>query len=358
MAYLPYWLLFLLPAVMALAGREHGRRVPSGMARLTVGWIVFGLTLLAMIGLRDRVGGDWFNYLRHLEVAAGMEISEVVSGSDPGYRLLNWLAAELGGGIYTVNMIAASIFTWGLVAFCRSLPRPWLAATVAVPYLVIVVAMGYSRQGIALGFAMLGLLALQKGRITRFAIWVLIGATFHRSAVLLLPIAALTTTRNRFFAVIWIGVLSLVGYQALVERDMEDLYTNYIEREYRSEGALIRLLLNGVAGCVFLVLRKRFQQVPAARLLWLWMSLLALLLLGVYFVSPGSSAALDRMGLYLLPLQLMVFSHLPHVLRGGAALWTVAVVAYYAMVQMVWLNFAANAYAWLPYRFYLLEDGF
>ncbi|QJW84085.1 EpsG family protein [Ramlibacter terrae] len=132
-----------------------------------------------------------------------------------------------------------------------------------MPYPVIVVAMGYSRQGIALGFAMLGLLALQKGSVTRFAIWVLIGATFHRSAVLLLPIAALTTTRNRFFVVLWIGVLSLVGYQALVERDMEDLYANYIQREYRSQGALIRLLMNGAAAGLFPVLRKRLQLAPA-----------------------------------------------------------------------------------------------
>ncbi|QJW84084.1 hypothetical protein HK414_09835 [Ramlibacter terrae] len=54
----------------------------------------------------------------------------------------------------------------------------------------------------------------------------------------------------------------------------------------------------------------------------------------------------------------MVFSHLPLALRGKASAWTAAVVGYYALILMVWLNFAANAYAWLPYRFYLLEDGF
>ncbi|QJW84087.1 hypothetical protein HK414_09850 [Ramlibacter terrae] len=32
------------------------------MARLTAGWFSFGVALIAMIGLRDRVGGDWFNY--------------------------------------------------------------------------------------------------------------------------------------------------------------------------------------------------------------------------------------------------------------------------------------------------------
>ncbi|QJW84086.1 hypothetical protein HK414_09845 [Ramlibacter terrae] len=53
-----------------------------------------------------------------------MEFSQVISGSDPGYRILNWVAAEVGGGIYTVNVVAAIVFSCGLVAFCRSLPRP------------------------------------------------------------------------------------------------------------------------------------------------------------------------------------------------------------------------------------------
>ena len=80
-------------------------------------------------------------------------------------------------------------------------------------------------------------------------------------------------------------------------------------------------------------------------------------MLGLYFVLP-SSTAVDRVGLYMLPLQLVVFSHLPDVLgkqNGGKPIWVALVLAYYCAVQFVWLNFASHAKYWLPYRFYPLE---
>ena len=76
--------------------------------------------------------------------------------------LLNWFAGQNELGIWFVNTICGGIFSYGLIAFARSQPRPWLALAVAVPYLIIVVAMGYTRQAAAIGFVMLGLSALAK----------------------------------------------------------------------------------------------------------------------------------------------------------------------------------------------------
>ena len=59
------------------------------------------------------------------------------------------------------------------------------------------------------------------------------------------------------------------------------------------------------------------------------------------------------MALYLLPLQLFVFAHLPDVLgvygRRNTTFLTI-IIAYYALVLFVWLNFATNAPAWVPYQ--------
>lgn len=77
-------------------------------------------------------------------------------------------------------------------------------------------------------------------------------------------------------------------------------------------------------------------------------------------MSP-SSTAVDRVGLYLLPLQLMVFSYLPEVMGRGSgrahASWVFLVLVYYAAAEFVWLNFADTSFAWLPYRFYPLENA-
>jgi len=226
-----------------------------------------------------------------------------------------------------------------------------------VPYLVIVVAMGYSRQGSALGLVMPGLVALGRRETRWFVFWVVLGAAFHKSAVILLPVAALVATRNRYWTTLWVGVVALGAYMLLLEEAVESLVTDYVEAEYQSQGAIIRLLMNAVPAVILLLWRRRFEFSEAEAVLWRWFAIISLALLGVFLVSP-SSTAVDRVALYMLPLQLVVFAHLPDVLghrgRRNDEL-VLAVLFYYATVQFVWLNFASHAVAWLPYRFYPLE---
>lgn len=353
----PYWLLFAVPALAAVL-RPRRLRAPlaANPARWGVGWL-FALVMLALvIGLRHEVGGDWGNYFVYLDAVRGASFLEILGTGDPGYNLANWISAELGWGIHGVNLICGFSLAIGLTVLCRSLPRPWLALAVAIPYLVIVVGMGYSRQGVALGFAMLGLAALKNQRTLPFVVWVLVGATFHKTAVILLPIAALASTRNKWWTALWVGVASALAYVLFLEDSVESLYVNYLEAQYQSQGALIRLLMNALPAALLLIWRKRFAFTPAEAPLWRWLALISLGLLAVLFVSP-SSTAVDRIALYMLPLQLVVFAHLPDALgnpRSHNQKWVAAVVLYYALVQFVWLNFAVHSRGWLPYQFYPL----
>jgi hypothetical protein len=357
---LPYWLMFLVPALAALAADRDGRR-PDGTApkrRLTLAWIAAGVLLALAVGYRYEVGGDWFTYLGYLDMVAGAPVSEVLSLPDPGYMLLNWIAVKLGWDIVGVNALGAVIFSVGIVQFCRSLPRPWLGLAIAIPYLVIVVGMGYSRQGIALSLALLGLLAFQRGSLFWFFAWVVVGATFHKTAVLLLPIAALASSRNRWWTLAWAAVVTAAGYVLFLAESMESLYESYIEAEYQSEGVLIRLLMNALPALLLLLLTKRFPFRPAEASLWRWFALISLVLLGVLYVTSASTAV-DRIALYMLPLQVVVFSYLPSALaprdRRTQVSIVCAVIAYYTAVLAIWLFFATHAKYWLPYRFYLWE---
>jgi hypothetical protein len=356
---LPYWLLFLTPALAAIveaappSTRQAGRH--ASVAQLQ--WLVVWVAIALVIGLRDKVGGDWFNYEGMLEQSEGTTFWEALTSTDPGFALLNWLTLQMDWGMVGVNMMTAPLFSLGLVRFCRSLPRPWLALAISIPYLVIVVAMGYSRQGVALGCGMLGLVALQRQSVVAFVFWVLLGATFHRTAVLLLPIAALVHNRKPLLTVVY-GLIVVVGaYFVAVSEAATDLYENYVLSEYQSEGAAIRLAMNAVAAVLLLWKSRDFAWTPSQASLWRWFAWISLLLLAALAMTTASTAV-DRVGLYMLPLQLVVFSHLPEVLGGRARkkhVWVAVVIMYYALVLFTWLNFATHSHYWLPYRFYPLE---
>jgi hypothetical protein len=352
-----YWMMFIVPMLIALAHRENIAVALGRDWRWNSVWAATLLVITVLIGYRFEVGGDWFSYFEYLYLAETLAPAELLSEPDPGYQILNWLSLQFGWGVFGVNLVAGLVFSAGLVAFCRSQHRPWLALAVAMPYMVIVVSMGYSRQGIALGFAMLGLVALGRGSPARFVAWVLLGATFHKSAVLLLPIAALAATRSRYLTAVWVGVTALFAYQLLLEESVESLITNYLLEEYASEGAAIRLGMNALPAIILLTWRARFGLALAERRLWTWFALFSIALLALFPVVP-SSTALDRVALYLLPLQVVVFSRVPEAFgkaKGQNSLLVGAVLAYYAAVLFVWLNYAVHAQYWIPYRFYPLE---
>lgn len=352
---LVYWLLFALPAWLALEQMLPARRY---VTRWPAPWWGVFIALVLTIGLRHEVGADWIAYLAHLQHGSDASFDEALGGKDPAYALVNWVVAGLGGGIYAVNSVCAAIFSWGLVRFCRIQPRPWLALVVAIPYLVIVVAMGYTRQGTAIGLAMAGLVELAKGRTLRFLVMVALAASFHKSAVVLVPLTALMHSRHRLWTVAWVAVTGVVLFQALLQDSLEALAVNYLVREYESQGAGVRVAMNALPAAIFLLRRRHFALLPAQRAFWTWMAWGALTFIALLAVSP-SSTAVDRVALYWIPLQLFVWSRLPNAVRtpnGANSGWTWIVVGYSAAVQFVWLVFSNYSSSWLPYRSLLSQS--
>jgi hypothetical protein len=350
-----YWLLFLIPAFFALVAnsRSSSRKAFFHSTNLNPLWWVVIFTLTFVIGLRHEVGGDWANYMYMLENLAIRPTSESFTlMSDPGYNVFGYISLKLGWGIYGVNLFCGLIFSIGLSVFCRNSPRPLLALAVSIPYLVIVVAMGYSRQGVALGIAMIGLVALIRSKRLKFVVMICIATSIHKSAFLLLPIAVLAATKNRFLILLVFSILIGFIYSLFLSSAYNSLIENYIASQYASQGAFIRLLMNAVPAIIFLIWRHRFNFHKHEEALWVIFSYISLLLLLALYLTDASTA-LDRIGLYMLPIQLVVFSRLPEIFKTSGYInqWIViGILAYYSLVLFVWLNFATHAGLWLPYK--------
>lgn len=351
----PYWLLFFVPAYQA-ASRLRQVTSPADQNRWPGAWRAIFILLTLMMGLRHEVGGDWYAYLATMDVITSLTLADAVVGAraDPADRILNWVAGQSGSGIYLINSVYAVLFTCGLLSFCRNQPRPWLSLTVSVPYLITVVAMGYSRQGVAIGLAMLGLVALENGRALKFVLWIALAAMFHKSAVILVPLAVLAGTRYRLWTLLWLGLTVALLFGLLLQEYVDTQVLNYIDAEVESTGAAVRITMNALPATLFLMFRERFQLSQIQRTFWTWMALGAVAFVGLLYVSP-SSTAVDRVALYWIPVQLFVWSRVPDALGrpgGRNAGLVYGVVGYSATVHFVWLFFATHRGAWLPYKFY------
>ena len=365
---LAYWLLFLVFAAGALtfAPRTNfvaadgtrraapASRSPKSEWRHPMLFVAASLPVL-MIGLRYEVGADWWPYVDMFRRISNRDFLGALAVSDPGYAAVNWLANAVGGGIWTVNLICGLLFIVGLIRFATVQPNPWLATAVAIPYLVIVVGMGYSRQAVAIGFCMAGLAAISNGSFGRFVFLVLIGAMFHRSAIIMLPVVTFAYSRNRFQSVL-IGLVGCVVAYFVLAQGIEHFRRNYIDVIYEAQGAGFRLAMNVPPALLFLAMSRRFSSSDVERRIWRNFAVIAVAsFAALLFVE--STAALDRMALYIIPLQLFVLSRIPSVFfadRQSTPL-VAGVLAYSALILFVWVNFSNNAASWLPYQIYPFE---
>jgi hypothetical protein len=115
--------------------------------------------------------------------------------------------------------------------------------------------------------------------------------------------------------------------------------------------------MNVLPALIFIIFSNRFHLPTAYNALWWWMSIIIFAFIPILIISP-SSTAVDRVALYFMPIQLLVWSHWPNAISRIVTLrllHTSLVVLYSACVLFVWLVFADNSGAWQPYRFYPWE---
>lgn len=348
---LPYWLIFSLLALGSWAWQIERNTKSNILLILAAAILTF------FIGLRYEVGADWSSYVIIFESTKFISLDQLVEGrGDPGFYLLVWLTHKVGYEIWALNLVCAVIFVVGLVAFSKRTPNPWLSLAIAFPYLVIVVAMSGMRQATAIGFYFLALNAFSGRRLGAAVVWTCVASMFHASAIIMLGVAALSFTRNRLKMAGILIVTAAVGYFAL--RTSFGVYVDRYSQNIQSSGTIFRLIMNFVPAIIFLKYRSKFRLDSHEEKFWRNLSYFSILSILLLFVVP-SSTAIDRMSLYLIPLQCFVLSGSALLFGDGRRekkIVTVGVLTYLGTAMFVFLNFSATNFAWNNYQFYPFDD--
>jgi hypothetical protein len=205
---------------------------------------------------------------------------------------------------------------------------------------------------------MLGIIALNRGLFIQFVLLIIIACLFHKSAMILLPLAIFLNKKNRLSVIFIILISGFLLFFLLLQKYIDYVNVGYIGAKYNSSGALIRVAMNALPATIFLYYKERFKLTDIQLGFWSCISYVALGFIALLALIP-SSTLIDRLALYFIPLQIFVFSRFPEVFgktwRTGRIFLVIGVIAYVFAVQFVWLFFGEHAYAWLPYKFYLWE---
>lgn len=320
------------------------------------------LALFVFSAFRYQVGCDWSGYYFQYLQAADKDWSHIANSRDQiWWAILAWIR---GTGLpYPVaNIVSSAVFFIGVHVLARRQPDPLGFLVLLFPILIINMPMSAIRQGAAIGLLCIAFTAFIDRRPIRFALWVVLAAGFHASALvflLLLPVASGRYTRARL---VMAAILAVPGAMLLASGESAEVASSrYIGTGTEAFGAVFRVGILGLsAAYFFLFVRKKWmrtfpQDYSLASIGALGMALALLLL-------PVASVIGDRFGYYLIPVQTMIFARLPFLpFRSSQPLHSALPYLGLLLVFFTWTEISWHFHqCYIPYDSWVfgLPDGY
>ena len=334
--------------------------------------ISFTILCAILIGFKYQVGGDWGVYEKYIIGANAVNLSVMFSTKDPGFMSLLWISSYLGLGQTGINLFCSSIFMLGLYRVCKNQPYPWLALIVAFPYLITVVGFGYTRQSMVIGIFFLAYTYWQEDKkfsSIKILILIMFGFLFHKSILIFAPLIFIQKKGfiiNKNLLIISLPILLLLtfynySYLQLIWKFyvvQSQLHSTISESSQASiaYGSAIRSYMNIPAFILFCLFFKKFELFNDRRLL----SIAAIISIILIIFTPYASTLLDRLGLYFILFQILIYSRIPLFFKDIHLknLYVYGVTIFYLIVFIVWFNYSNSSVAWKPYKITLFKPTY
>ena len=341
-----YWLLFLSVAFRSLINPKEKWNNATCISILII--------LVLFIGLRYDVGADSGNY--QVVLTKVRMTSNSIFMKEYFFYLLCKLSLYLNWGVTGVNLFSSVFFSTGLVTYCRSLPRPWLGLAISIPYLVIATGMGYTKQSISLGLILYGLTLLSKRKILAYTIVIFIASLFHLTSFiglfLMVPFLGSNKDLSNKLLIFAVAAVSFIGlFFIFIKRFLSMYVFVYLDNDIvSSDGVIIRLAMVSLPSLVFLLFGLRSNPNTNELTIYRCFAFYSLALVVSNPFLP--STLVDRFALYGLPILVYVGGnvHDYRILLLDKKYISVLIIFLSTATLFVWLNFAGNSYAWIPYQ--------
>lgn len=322
------------------------------LSRARSGYPVLLIGLFLFSAFRFQVGCDWFGYLNQYEVYGQSSLAEVIANREPIWTAIIAVQVRLGLPYPWLNVISSALFFFGIHRMAQRQADPLGFLVLLFPILILNMPMSGIRQGAAIGIMALAFLAFIDRRLLRFVVLVLVAAGIHSSAVIFLLLAPMVNGRLSRGRVLLSVLLAVPGAVALLASDVGLTATGrYVATGLDAAGAAYRVALLVLTALWFLGFLRRKWRVAFPEEYKLAV-IASLIMLSLVFVVPVSSVIADRLGYYLVPLQVMILARLPFLpMRNGRALAIVAPYLGLFLVLLVWTVLSSLfAQCYLPYR--------
>lgn len=360
-----FGILFLLAVLNLHIHDKLGNQVFSGIA---------ALMLIGIAGLRYETGGDWDTYAELFGTfptfsrLIGHPIELIHQPVEEGFTLLCALIKSLGGTVqhlfFVVTTINILLITSALQKYTK---YPVLALLCYYGLLYFQLEMIYIRQATAVALCFFAIQYIRPRKILPYVIFILLACTFHRVAVLMIPLYFLLDRKLPawvYLVVVGIGAVFMLAGIPWIKSVFFTvagwLGSNYADKaEYYAENSLfavnrglsIGFILNLAMLAVVLLFKRKIEELPNGTIM---LNMFALSLVLYYYCFELVEVS-NRVRMFfliglivLLPMMLEV---LPLFLERLAGLVVVALYCF-SFARGIFLEYPQAA-AYNPYQNYI-----
>lgn len=314
-------------------------------------WTLF---LVVFVGAREWTGCDFSGYLIRFESYRNLFAADALEMSEPGFVLMNVFIHSLGLDYMWLNVLCATIFFYCVSSFAMRHDNAVAILALLFPIFVIQLGMSGLRQGLAIAILLLAWNAFADRKRIATAVWIVIAAQFHSSAIIFIPMVLLVGRQVSAVRIL-ISAAIVAPIAVFLMEDRLDVYqSRYLEGESDAAGAIFRLGIIVITALFFELYRKRFLAlIPKYYDL---MRAFSLFSMGNIVIFLFSTTAAHRIGYYILPVQILSLSWLPYAMFGPreGLRWEWAPYLLFGAYMAVWFSFSRHAnICYLPYDNYL-----
>ena len=169
-----------------------------------------------------------------------------------------------------------------------------------------------------------------------------------------------TSRRNQLISILAAMLFAVILFFVFFQHYLSSLVYGYIENTYKSSGGVIRVFTSTLCGVAYLRFHQLFNLNKSYHRLWYWLSLSSIIAFCLVLFLE-SNAFVDRLSLYLIPLQIFVLNYLPYILKTVnifGRYGTLMVLCFSWVQFIVWFFFAENSIAWQQYQIFPFVDVF
>lgn len=212
---------------------------------------VAGTIFWFFASMRYVIGFDYRFYEGIFVSVSNSSITEILTSEiiEPGYAILNLAVSCLGGDYRAFLFVFHLIFTvLVFVWIARYSPEPWLSVYLFVTLQYFAFSMNFLRQAFAAAILLWTYPFMKSRRFLPCFGIILLAATFHRTALVMLPLCFLLTlgpTRKRYLSALLVTGITYLFMDTMIEVVLRFLpkYQHYLTERYWQGNSMIYILL-------------------------------------------------------------------------------------------------------------------